>query len=175
MRKSLVAAIALAILSIGLFAVEQRQASAQNVTSTPQPQDASGPGGTRVSGPDALTYKLLSNPYCYQPNPSVNQCVINIRYYQATDNGTSSPYMVRATITISNKVRAVENLFFENNIYYSYDMAPSGFTVPCGAPNAGGDGNAYGNFYYVKVEPIDSNGAGMGYDQAALLCPAYAP
>ena len=175
MRKVLIAAIVLAVLSIGLFAVEQRQASAQNVTATPVPQNASGPGGTRVAGPDALTYKLLSNPYCYQPNPAVDQCVINIRYYQATDNGTTAPYMLRAKISINNKSRAIENLFFENNIYYSYDMAPSGFQVSCGAPNAGGGGSDYGNVYLVKVEPIDSTGAGMGYDQASLYCPAYAP
>ncbi len=175
MRKILVAAIILSTLSIGLFALGQRQASAQNVPATPAPQNETGPAGTRVSGPNALTYKLLSNPYCYQPNPSVNQCVINIRYYQATDNGTSAPYMLHAAISINNKVRANENLFFENNIYYSYDMAPTGYQVPCGTPNAGGGGSDYGNVYLVKVEPIDSTGAGMGFDQASLLCPAYAP
>ena len=175
MRKLLVATIVLVMLSIGLLVVQQRQAAAQNAAATPQPQNASGPAGTRVTGPNALTYKLLSNPYCYQPNPAVDQCVINIRYYQATDNGTSAPYMLRATISINSKVRAVENLFFENNIYYSYDMTPNGFVVPCGAPNAGGGGSGYGNQYLVKVEPIDSTGTGMGYDQASLLCPAYAP
>ncbi len=175
MRKILVAAIILLALPIGLFALGQRQASAQNVTPTPVPQKQTSPSGTRVNGPDALTYKLLSNPYCYQPNPSVDQCFINIRYYQATDNGTSAPYMLHAAISINGKVRANENLFFENNIYYSYDMAPTGFQVPCGAPNAGGGGSDYGNVYLVKVEPIDSTGAGMGFDQASLLCPAYAP
>ncbi len=175
MRKVLVAVITLAVLAIGLLVVEQRQASAQTGGSTPAPQNASGPAGTRVGSPDALTYKLLSNPYCYQPNPAVNQCVINVRYYQATDNGTSAPYMLHAAISINGKVRANENLFFENNIYYSYDMAPTGFQVPCGAPNAGGGGSDYGNQYLVKVEPIDSTGTGMGYDQASLFCPAYAP
>ncbi len=175
MRKILVAAIALAILSVGLFVAEQQQASAQNIPATPAPQNETGPAGTRVNSPNALTYKLLSNPYCYQPNPSVDQCFINIRYYQATDNGTSAPYMLHAAISISGTVRANENLFFENNIYYSYDMIPSSFQVLCGAPNAGGGGSAYGNVYLVKVEPIDSTGTGMGYDQASLLCPAYAP
>ncbi len=72
-------------------------------------------------------------------------------------------------------MRYVENLFFENNLYFSYDMMPGGLQVPCGAPNAGGGGTSYGNQYLVKVEPLDSTGAGMGYDQASLLCPAYAP
>ncbi len=175
MRKILVAAVVLLALSIGVFALGQRHASAQNIPTPPAPQNETGPAGTRVNSPNALTYKLLSNPYCYQPNPSVDQCFLNIRYYQATDNGTSAPYMLHATISINGKVRANVNLFFENNLYYSYDMAPTGFQVPCGAPNAGGGGADYGNAYLVKVEPIDSTGAGMGYDQASLLCPAYAP
>ena len=83
--------------------------------------------------------------------------------------------MLRAKISINNKSRAIENLFFENNIYYSYATAPTGFQVPCGAPNAGGGGSDYGNVYYVKVEPFDTTGASMGYDQANLFCPAYAP
>ncbi len=175
MRKRLVVLTVPVIFFAGLLMVELRQASAQNAAPTPQPQNVSGPAGTRVNGPEALTYKLLSNPYCYQPNPSVDQCFINIRYYQATDNGTSAPFMLSAKISINDKARAIENLFFENNVYYSYDMTPGGFQVPCGAPNAGGGGTDYGNVYLVKVEPIDSTGTGMGYDQASLFCPAYAP
>lgn len=128
-----------------------------------------------VSTPSALTYKLTSNPYCYQPDPQVNQCSINIRYIQITDNGTSAPYMLRTAVSVNSKVRLNVNLFFENNIYYSFDMAPAGLTVPCGLPNAGGGGTQYGNLYYVKVEPLDSGGNSMGYDQAALYCPAFAP
>ena len=175
MRKILVPVILLLFLFFGLFALGQRQASAQNVTPTPAPQIETGISGTRTNGPQSLASKVLSNPYCYQPNPSVDQCFINIRYYQATDNGTSAPYMLHAKISINNKARANENLFFENNLYYSYDMTPGGFQVPCGAPNAGGQGSDYGNLYLVKVEPIDTTGVSMGYDQASLLCPAYAP
>lgn len=130
---------------------------------------------TAVSSPSALTYKLTSNPYCFQPDPQINQCSINIRYIQITDNGSSAPYMLHAAVSINGKVRLNVNLFFENNIYYSYDMAPVGLTVPCGLPNAGGGGTQYGNQYLVKVEPLDSGGNSMGYDQAALYCPAFAP
>lgn len=175
MRKILIVLAGLLLMSFGLLLVSHQQVSAQDVTPTPTPQAETGPSGTRTNSPQALTYKLLSNPYCYQPNPAVNQCFINIRYYQATDNGTSAPYMLRANISINNKLRYVENLFFENNIYFSYDMLPGGLQVPCGAPNAGGGGADYGNQYLVKVEPVDSTGTGMGYDQASLLCPAYAP
>ncbi len=135
---------------------------------------ADAPAGS-VSSPTALTYKVLSNPYCYQPDPQVNQCVINIRYAQITDDQLTAPYMVRWVVSINAQARLVENLFFEGTVYYSYDMAPTGLKVPCGSPNAGGVGTQYGNVYIVKAEPIDSTGTGMGYDQASLYCPAFSP
>ncbi len=131
--------------------------------------------GQSVNAPDALTYKILSNPYCYQPDPALNQCVINIRYAQITDDQVSAPYMLRWVVSINSQVRLVENLFFEGSVYYSYDMAPTGLKVPCGAANAGGGGAQYGNNYQVKAEPLDTTGASMGFDQASLFCPAYAP
>ncbi len=98
MRKVLIVAVCLLGVAVGLLALGHQQVSAQNgaPTPTPGPQSESVPSGTRTNSPQALTSKLLSNPYCYQPNPSVDQCFINIRYYQATDNGTSAPYMLRA-------------------------------------------------------------------------------
>ncbi|MBS0569061.1 MAG: hypothetical protein JSS28_00490 [Proteobacteria bacterium] len=131
--------------------------------------------GNAISSPSALTGKILSNPYCYQPDPALDQCVINIRYYNANDNGSSAPYLLRATLSINGKARANVNLFFENSLYLTYDMAPAGYKVACGAPNAGGGGAAYGNQYLVKLEPLDSGGNSMGYDQASLLCPAFSP
>lgn len=155
-----------------------RPASAQTVPPTPFPGLRTQPDGSiqdNSVSPNALTSKLLSNPYCYQPDPSVNTCYINVRYYSASDNGTSAPYMLGVNISINGALRLRENLFFENNVYYSYDMAPGGLKVPCGTPNQGLAGSAYGLVYLVKVEPIDSGGVGMGYDQASLACPAYNP
>ncbi|MGB8716466.1 MAG: hypothetical protein WCD66_08895 [Rhodanobacteraceae bacterium] len=131
--------------------------------------------GSQVSGPNALTSNTLSNPYCYQPDPQVNECVINIRYAQITDNQSTSPYMLRWVVSINSKVRLVENLFFEGTVYFSYDMAPTGLKVPCGSPDAGGGGMQYGNQYLVKAEPLDTSGASMGYSQAILFCPAFSP
>lgn len=138
-------------------------------------QLVAGTGDTRSATPRSLTGKVLSNPYCYQPDPAVDECIINIRYYSATDNGTTAPYMVGANISINGKLRLRQSLFFENSITYSYDMAPAGLKVPCGAPNSGGVGATYGQVYLVRAEPIDSDGANMGYDQANLYCPPFQP
>jgi hypothetical protein len=172
--------IALMLALVGLVLLGQ-PASAQEGSPTPTPQpDLQQPessGGSQAGDirSNALTSMVFSNPYCYQPDPTVNKCFINIRYYQASDDGVSAPYMLGVNISINGKLRARENLFFENNIYYSYDMIPNGLQVTCGSPNSGGAGAAYGAVYSVNVEPMDTTGVSMGYDHASLACPAYAP
>lgn len=181
MRQAILVFVLVAFVLVALIFSGQH-ATAQNVSPTPQPGvEEIGPGGSRLSlpgqpsGPNALSSKLLSNPYCYQPSPTQDRCLINIRYYQASDNGTTPPFMLGVNISINGKLRVRENLFFEDYIYFSNDLIPGGLEVPCGAPNAGGAGAAYGNQYLVKVEPMDSSGLGMGFDQASLSCPAFAP
>ncbi len=174
MRKLLLGSCLLLAMIGGLIAAHEH-ASAQAVTQTPLPR--SGPAGTE-SGPltpNSLTSFLISNPYCYQPNPSVNQCSVNFRYIQATDNQTSAPFMTWLAIKISGKTRFNATAFFEGTIYYSYDMVPDGITVPCGTPNAGGAGSQFGYVYGVQVSPLDSNHNAMSTDIANVTCPAFSP
>jgi hypothetical protein len=180
MRRVVLVLLLTALALAGLVFLGQRVAAQEgSPTATPQPdsQGLTSAEGSRspIDGSNSLTYQALSNPYCYQPDPTKNLCYINIRSYQATDNGSSSPYMAGVNISINNKLRLRETLFFESNIYFNNDMVPSGLQVTCGAPNSGGAGAAYGAVYVVKVEPIDSSGATMGYNMANLACPAYAP
>ncbi len=121
----------------------------------------------------ALTGFTISNPYCYQPDPSVGDCFINFRFIQATDNQSAAPYMTWLRITIAGKNRLQETAFFEGAITYTYDMAPTGFKVPCGAPNAGGSGTAIGNVYGVAISPLDSGQNPMSTDIANVSCPAF--
>jgi hypothetical protein len=131
--------------------------------------------GNTIDSTNALTGFTMSNPYCYQPDPQLNQCSINFRYIQATDNQTSAPYLSWLAVTISSKVRLSLSAFFEGTITYSYDMTPGGLKVPCGSPNAGGAGTAYGNVYAVTVQPLDSTRNPMSTDTASITCPAYSP
>jgi hypothetical protein len=167
----------LGILGMALIAgllFTRQSAAAQTAPTTPA--GMSGPAGsTSPASPNALTSFLISNPYCYQPDPSLNQCYINFRYIQATDNQSSAPYMVWLAITIGGKTRYTGTAFFEGTINYSYDMVPGGLKVPCGAPNAGGAGTAFGFQYSVAVSPLDSSRAAMSTDTANVTCPAFAP
>jgi len=121
----------------------------------------------------ALTGFTVSNPYCYQPDPDVGDCIVNFRFIQATDNQTSSPFMTWLRITISGNTRFQATAFFEGTITYSHDMAPLGFKVPCGAPNAGGAGDATGNVFAVSIQPLDSSRNPMSTDIANVSCPAF--
>ena len=171
----------LAIGFIGLFLVAGllytwKSSAAQTAAPTPAPQ--LGPAGStnlQLNSPDALTSLTVSNPYCYQPDPAADQCYINIRSVQANDNQSSAPYMTWLTVSISNTTRFSATAFFEGVIYYNYALVPGGFKVSCGAPNAGGAGNQYGNVYHVKITPLDSSRAAMSTDIANVTCPAYAP
>jgi hypothetical protein len=167
------------VLAISLVSFGQR-VFAQTIPPTPAPQDQQGPqtgsaGQIGASSPNALTSFYLSNPYCYQPDPALDQCVINFRFIQATDNQITPPYMTWLAIKIGGKTRFDATAFFEGAITYSYDMNPAGFKVACGAPNAGGAGATFGNVYSVMVTPQDSGRNVMSTDIANVTCPAFAP
>jgi hypothetical protein len=176
MRLRFLIIILVLIVGIGLVSLGQR-AFAQADTPTPAPMvSATGDAGQKdVLSPNALTSFTISNPYCYQPDPSLDQCHINFRYIQTVDNQTSAPFMTWLAVTIQGKKRFNATAFFEGTITYTYNMAPDGFTVPCGAPNAGGAGTAFGNVYGVTVQPLDSSRNPMSTDIANVTCPAYAP
>jgi hypothetical protein len=173
MRKLAVTGFIGLMLIAGLW-FTQKSTAAQTAPAPPSTQV--GPAGSaNLSAPDALTSFTISNPYCYQPDPNADQCYINFRSIQANDNQSSAPYMTWLTITISNTTRFSATAFFEGTIFYTYDMVPGGLKVPCGAPDAGGAGNLYGNVFGVKVTPLDSNRTAMSTDIANVTCPAYAP
>lgn len=146
------------------------------VSSGGDPQGVmSDPNGNMAGATNALTSFNVSNPYCYQPDPQLDQCAINFRYIQAVDNQSSAPYMTWLAVTISGKKRLSMTAFFEGAITYTYDLAPAGLKVPCGAPNAGGAGAAFGNVYGVTIQPLDSSRNPMSTDIANVTCPAFSP
>jgi ABC-type transport system substrate-binding protein len=177
MRKLLVIGFIGLLLIAGLL-VTQKNTAAQTTPTLTLPTAQVGPAGStnpNLNSPDSLTSFKVSNPYCYQPDPSANQCSINFRLIQANDNQTSAPYLTWLAISISGKTRFSATAFFEGTITYTYDMVPNGLKVPCGAPNAGGAGNQYGLVYAVTITPLDTSRTAMSTDTANVTCPAYSP
>ena len=141
MRKSILAII-VSILMVGLLALIGNKVSAQNPGPTPAPQVETRGDAVRSvnpAAPNVITSLPMSNPFCSQPDPSVNNCYVNTRYWQANDNGTGN-VLAYVLFSIDGKLRYRSNAFFENFVSYSYDMIPGGIKVTCGLPNAGGYG-----------------------------------
>ena len=176
MRKLFLLGISMLLLLSGLILFGQR-VSAQGPAATPTPQiETRGDARRSVNGaaPNTITSLPMSNPFCSQPDPSVNQCLINVRYWQANDNGTGN-VLAYVNFSIDGKLRYRSNAFFENFVTYSYDMIPGGIKVACGLPNEGGFGTLYGKGYTIDVRAYDVTNAWVLDDQLAVKCPAYNP
>ena len=176
MRKPLLLGT-LSLLLLGLLGVVEQRVSAQNPAPTPMPPVETFGDATRLvngASPNSITSLSMSNPFCSQPDPSVNQCAINVRYWQADDNGTGN-ILAYVLFSIDGKLRFRSNTFFENFVTYSYDMIPGGIKVTCGLPNEGGYGALYGKAYMVDVKAYDVTNTWVLDDQILVKCPAYNP
>jgi hypothetical protein len=180
MRKQWLLGI-LSVTLLALLVVFGQRAFAQNPTPTPAPGMTSPLevlGDARrmlnTAAPDAITSLPMSNPYCSQPDPAVNQCFVNVRYFQANDNGTGN-VLAYVNMSIDGKLRYRSNAFFENFVTYSFDMIPGGIKVACGLPNEGGFGALYGKGYTIDVKAYDITNNWVLDDQLAVKCPAFNP
>jgi hypothetical protein len=176
MRKSHLLGI-FSLLLLGLLVVFGQRVSAQNPAPTPTPLVETRGDATRLvnsAAPNTITSLPMSNPFCSQPDPSVNQCAINVRYWQANDNGTGN-VLAYVLFSVDGKLRFRSNAFFENFVTYSYDMIPGGIKVTCGLPNEGSYGTLYGKAYTVDVKAYDVTNNWVLDDQLLVKCPAYNP
>jgi hypothetical protein len=168
------------VLVLGGMVFVGKQVSAQNPAPTVTPLvEYNGDGMRSVNtssslSPSAITSLPMSNPFCSQPDPSVNKCAVNVRYWQANDNGTGN-VLAYVLFSIDGKLRYRSNAFFENFVSYTYDMIPGGIQVSCGLPNAGGYGTLYGNGYTVDVKAFDVTNNWVLDDQLLVRCPAFNP
>jgi hypothetical protein len=176
MRKPLVLGFILLVLLSGLVIFGKR-VSAQNPAPTAVPQtQVQGDSKRLVNAlaPNAITSLPMSNPYCAQPDPAVNQCSINVRYWQANDDKTGN-VLAYVNFSIDGKLVFRSNAFFENFVTYSYDMIPGGIKVACGTANQGGFGALYGKGYTVDVKAYDVTNTWVLDDQLNVKCPAFIP
>jgi hypothetical protein len=176
MHKTLILGTLILVFSGGLILAGQR-VSAQNSAPVSTPQiEIRGDARRSVNStaPDTITSLPMSNPYCYQPNPAANQCLVNVRYWQANDDGTGN-VLAYVLFSLDGKLAYRSNAFFENFGTYSYDMIPGGIQVTCGTPNEGGFGALYGKAYAVDIKAFDVTDTWVLDDQLTVKCPAYNP
>jgi hypothetical protein len=180
MRKKLLLGI-LSFMLLAMLAMFGQRVFAQNPTPTPAPGPSSPVevlGDARrmmnTANPNVITSLPMSNPYCSQPDPFVNTCFVNVRYFQANDDGAGN-VLAYVNMSLDGKLRYRSNAFFENFVTYSFDMVPGGIKVTCGAPNEGGFGTLYGRGYTVDVRAYDVTDNWVLDDQLQVKCPAFNP
>ena len=179
MKEKIFLTVMIGALLAGALIFSSRRVTAQDTEPPIAPQtETQGENSRSVENitPNALTgFIVTSNPYCYQPDVSRDECTINIRYMQATDDGTTSPYLSMLEVRVDGKLRYYSNTFFESSIYYNYDMIPNGLKVTCGSPNQGGAGTDYGKVYSLTIQAKSGNGTQLGANYGSVRCPAYVP
>lgn len=180
MKERMVLLSVLILLATGLFVLSSRPVTAQD-DQPPTPSVPIETMGENIRELESISPNSLvgfigtSNPYCYQPDLARDECYINIRYMQATDNGTTAPYLNALEVRLDGKLRYQSSVFFENSIYYNYNMIPDGLKVTCGSPNQGGAGADFGKVYSLSIQAKSGDGTSIGGNYAAVRCPAYVP
>jgi hypothetical protein len=143
-------------------AVVQREIEGENVRQVLAPSGVEEPS---ISLVDAIT------PYCFQPNPGLDECVINWASIHVEGTPASMDVM---TATIDGLgVVARYHGFFQETMDVSHAMNGRGFQVPCGPPGAGGRAQL-GHGYDWTIRAEDTGGQASS-SSGVIYCPPFNP
>jgi hypothetical protein len=134
-------------------------------------REISAPPGMETPQEENISFIDSPTVTCYQPDPAVDECLINWYYIYVDANPN---YMIAMTTTI-NTIGNVARYhgFFQNSMYVPFNMNGTGFKVACGSLGAGGHPQL-GNAYAWTINARDSaNLKSANYGTA--YCPAYIP
>ncbi len=116
-------------------------------------------------GPSATLAVGILNPYCYQPNPTVDACYVNWRMINAQTDAT----LVELTIKINNRMVA-RHFGGGTLIEVPYTKNDIGYKVKCGRLNSGGDPEM-GYKYRVNARATNNADMNVAWYQD-VYCPA---
>jgi hypothetical protein len=122
---------------------------------------------THAEGPPTIE---LHDPYCYQPDPSVNACYVNFRELTAT-NGCCA-LNVTVTLGLSREeanVVAAYNRADDYEVFATHEQNGMGFLVACGEATSPED--QLGQQYALTAYGLDAE----FWHSSAPQCPAYHP
>lgn len=168
-RSGLIGCIFAAWLIPGLMIVWPGVALTGTTSNTESPsiqgQHQGDDGSPRISVIDSPT------PSCYYSSAVYDRCYITWRYLSVSAGPGLN--MLRLTIRIDNRIRAVHSGFFQSSMYVPYNMYGDGFAVSCGNLGAGGHPD-FGNGYSYVISAEDTGG-GTTTNYGFVRCPASPP
>jgi len=155
----------LAAMLIGMAASAATWAASDAEPSSIQRQQPAEEASPRISVIQSPT------PSCHYSSEIYDRCLINWEFHSV--NAGAGASMLRLTIEIDGRLRAVHAGFFQSSMTVPGDMHGEGFAVPCGDLGAGGDPDL-GNAYSYVIRAQDSTGL-TAANFGTVRCPASPP
>ncbi len=119
---------------------------------------------------ESPTISFIDSPSatCYLPTPGTGSCYIQWNYMYVT--AASGSYIISATISIDNRLRAYHAGFFQTAMYIPGDMMDPGFRVTCGELGSGGN-PLLGKMYAYTIRARETTGNSSA-NYGSVTCPA---
>lgn len=135
-----------------------------------------GPAGSGAVKPGedspekAIGSITTNDTFCYQPDPSLNECFVNWRLHSVSA-GTDNMRSLR--IRLDGRLVLNMQGFFQTSLLYQAAMVnPAGFKVLCGAPSQADP--LIGASYSFQITGVDSNNL-TANNFGTVNCPAFSP
>ena len=179
MRKltvSLLVAGAILLVIFGLIQVARGQEQDPPGDLRVAGREVEGENVRQVLGPAGVAQPSLSfinspTPYCFQPNPTMDECYVN----WASMSVSASPASMKVMTLTIDAVGIVARYqgFFQEAMTVTHEMNGMGFQVACGAPGAGGQAQLGASYDWI-IKAEDINGVTTS-NSGTLYCPPHNP
>jgi len=123
---------------------------------------------SRTVDSPAISFIDSPSPTCYRPAAGTGTCYITWNYLNVT--ASSGQYIISATVSIDNNLRAYFAGFFQNSMYIPGDMTAPGFKMTCGMPGSGLYANM-GKSYSYTIRARETGGLSAA-NYGSVTCPA---
>jgi hypothetical protein len=123
---------------------------------------------SRTVDSPAISFIDSPSPTCYLPAAGTGTCYITWNYLSVT--ASSGQYIISATVSIDNNLRAYFAGFFQNSMYIPGDMTAPGFKMTCGMPGSGFYANL-GKSYSYTIRARETGGL-TAANYGTVTCPA---
>jgi hypothetical protein len=152
------------ILAVGLCGGGQAVAGDDSGAGQPL-RESDGGGSPLISFIDSPTST------CYQDPEAYDTCYVEWAFLHVT--ASTSQYILRMTVEIDGRLRAVYSGFFQGSMTVPSDMHDAGFKVACGEAGAGGDPEL-GAAYAFTIRAEETGGL-TAANYGTVYCPARLP
>jgi hypothetical protein len=123
---------------------------------------------SRTVDSPAISFIDSPSPTCYRPAAGTGICYITWNSLYVT--ASSGQYIISATVSIDNDLRAYFAGFFQNSMYIPGNLTGPGFKMTCGMPGSGYYPSLGKSYSYV-IRARETGGLSAA-NSGSVTCPA---